>query len=69
MNNLIEIQVNENQEQTISGRELHMFLGVDTKYNDWIQRMLQYGFEDGQDFNLLKKSKFKSKGKERFGER
>lgn len=24
MNNLIEIQVNENQEQTISGRELHM---------------------------------------------
>ena len=55
MNNLIEIQVNENQEQTISGRELHMFLGVDTKYNDWIQRMLQYGFEDGQDFNLLKK--------------
>ena len=27
MNNLIEIQVNENQEQTISGRELHMFLG------------------------------------------
>lgn len=25
MNNLIEIQVNENQEQTISGRELHMF--------------------------------------------
>ena len=63
MNNLIEIQVNENQEQTISGRELHMFLGVDTKYNDWIQRMLQYGFEDGQDFNLLKKEQVQIEGK------
>lgn len=63
MNNLIEIQVNENQEQTISGRELHMFLGVDTKYNDWIQRMLQYGFEDGQDFNLLKKEQVQVEGK------
>lgn len=63
MNNLIEIQVNENQEQTISGRELHMFLGVDTKYNDWIQRMLQYGFEDGQDLNLLKKEQVQIEGK------
>lgn len=63
MNNLIEIQINENQEQTISGRELHMFLGVDTKYNDWIQRMLQYGFEDGQDFNLLKKEQVQIEGK------
>lgn len=50
MNNLIEIQINENQEQTISGRELHMFLEVETKYNDWFQRMLQYGFEEGKDF-------------------
>ena len=63
MNNLIEIQVNENQEQTISGRELHMFLGVETKYNDWFQRMLQYGFEEGQDFNLLKKEQVQIEGK------
>lgn len=63
MNNLIEIQVNENQGKKISGRELHMFLGVDTKYNDWIQRMLQYGFEDGQDFNLLKKEQVQIEGK------
>ena len=63
MNKLIEIQVNENQEQTISGRELHMFLGIETKYNDWFQRMLQYGFEDGQDFNLLKKEQVQIEGK------
>ncbi|WP_418808829.1 phage antirepressor KilAC domain-containing protein [Phascolarctobacterium faecium] len=63
MNNLISVQVNENQEQTISGRELHMFLGVETKYNDWLQRMLQYGFEEGQDFNLLKKEQVQIEGK------
>lgn len=62
MNNLIEIQVNENQEQTISGRELHMFLGVETKYNDWFQRMLQYGFEEGKDFNSLKKEQVQFEG-------
>ena len=46
MNNLIEIQVNENQEQTISGRELHMFLGVETPYKKWFDRMCEYGFEE-----------------------
>lgn len=63
MNELLKIEVNEKQEQTISGRELHMFLGVDTKYNDWVQRMLQYGFEEGQDFNLLKKEQVQIEGK------
>lgn len=63
MNELLKIEVNEKQEQTISGRELHMFLGVDTKYNDWIQRMLQYGFEEGQDLNLLKKEQVQIEGK------
>lgn len=29
----------------------------------WIQRMLQYGFEDGQDFNLLKKEQVQIEGK------
>lgn len=50
MNNLIEIQVNENQEQTISGRELHMFLGVDTPYKKWFDRMCEYGFEENRDY-------------------
>ena len=50
MNNLIEIQVNENQEQTISGRELHMFLGVETPYKKWFDRMCEYGFEEKHDY-------------------
>ena len=50
MNNLISVQVNENQEQTISVRELHMFLGVDTPYKKWFDRMCEYGFEENRDY-------------------
>lgn len=50
MNELLKIEINENQEQTVSGRELHMFLGIETRYNDWFARMLQYGFCEGKDF-------------------
>ena len=30
---------NENGEVRISGRQLHMFLEVQTRYNDWFARM------------------------------
>lgn len=50
MNELLKIEVNENQEQTVSGRELHMFLGIETPYTKWFERMLQYGFTEGKDY-------------------
>lgn len=50
MNELIKIQVNNNQEQIVSGRVLHMFLGVETPYMKWFERMLQYGFDENRDF-------------------
>lgn len=50
MNTLLEIKVNENQEQAVSGRDLHMFLGIETPYTKWFERMLQYGFENGRDY-------------------
>ena len=50
MNALLKIEVNDNQEQTVSGRELHMFMGIETRYDTWFNRMLQYGFEEGKDF-------------------
>lgn len=57
MNTLLKITVNENQEQTVSGRELHTFLGIETRYNDWFNRMLQYGFEAEKDFySILSKT-------------
>lgn len=50
MNGLLKIEVNDNQEQTVSGRDLHMFLGVETPYMKWFERMLQYGFGEKRDF-------------------
>lgn len=51
MNNLIKVQTNENNEQVVSGRDLHEFLEVKTRYNDWIERKIQkYGFIENRDF-------------------
>ena len=36
--------------QLVSGRELHEFLEIGTKYKDWFPRMVEYGFEEGIDF-------------------
>lgn len=50
MKDLIKIEVNENQEPIVNGRELHKALGVKTAYKDWFPRMVEYGFNEGQDF-------------------
>ena len=50
MNELIKITTNEVGEPTVLGRELHEFLGVTTRYNDWFPRMVEYGFTEGKDF-------------------
>ena len=50
MNELITITTNEVGEPTVLGRELHEFLGVTTRYNDWFPRMVEYGFTEGKDF-------------------
>lgn len=49
---------NENGEVRISGRQLHMFLEVQTPYAKWFDRMTEYGFTEGSDFwtNLSKTS-------------
>ena len=36
--------------QLVSGRELHEFLEIRTKYKDWFGRMVEYGFEEEIDF-------------------
>ena len=47
MNELIRID-NDNK---VSGRELHDFLDVNEKFTDWMKRMMEYGFSDGIDFD------------------
>jgi len=36
----------------VMGRDLHEFLGVKQRYNDWFPRMVEYGFSEGQDYVL-----------------
>ena len=50
MSDLIKITTNEEGKQLVSGRDLHEFLELKTKYKDWFPRMVEYGFEEGIDF-------------------
>lgn len=37
--------------QAVDGRALHIFLEVETRFNDWIDRRIEeYGFEENRDF-------------------
>lgn len=47
MNTLITVN---NETQTVSARELHEELKIKTRFNDWFQRMTEYGFSEGEDF-------------------
>ena len=49
MNELI-ISNLDSADMKVSGRHLHMFLQVKTRYNDWFARMLEYGFQEGKDY-------------------
>lgn len=49
MNELIKISF-ESENPTVSGRELHEALEIQTAYKDWFPRMCEYGFEENKDF-------------------
>ena len=51
MNELITVN---NDNQTVSARELHEQLNIGTAFKDWMPRMIEYGFAEGIDFNMLK---------------
>ena len=62
MNELINVTLNDNHEPIVSGRQLHEALGVKTAYKDWLPRMTEYGFTEGEDFNLLKIEQVRQEG-------
>lgn len=49
MNELIKIDY-DSERPTVSGRELHEFLQVDSNYTTWFKRMADYGFTEGEDY-------------------
>ena len=62
MNELINITLNENHEPVVSARDLHRGLEVKSKYNDWLKRMLDYGFSEGIDFVAITQKKVTAQG-------
>lgn len=62
MKELINITLNENHEPVVSARQLHEALGIKTKYNDWLKRMLGYGFTEGTDFVAITQKKVTAQG-------
>ncbi|HEN7302797.1 TPA: phage antirepressor KilAC domain-containing protein [Streptococcus agalactiae] len=62
MDELISITLNENHEPVVSARDLHRGLEVKSKYNDWLKRMLDYGFSEGTDFIAIAQKKVTAQG-------
>lgn len=50
---IIPVGENESGEVIVSGRELHEFLEVKTRYDIWFNRMIEYGFNENTDFTLV----------------
>ncbi|MDN6413713.1 phage antirepressor KilAC domain-containing protein [Staphylococcus gallinarum] len=59
---MFNIQEKENGEIAISGRELHEALEVKTRYNDWFERMVNYGFEENIDYTALTQKRVTAQG-------
>ena len=57
MNQLIPLQsqtIDGNAVETVNARELHAFLEVQTRFNDWIKnRVEKYGFVENVDFLII----------------
>lgn len=64
MNELIKVTY-DNDRVTVLARDLHEFLEVGTKFQDWFKRMCEYGFAEGVDFNQLKREQVHSQKRER----
>lgn len=62
MNELINVTLNENHEPVVSGRQLHETLGVKTRYNDWFNRMTEYGFVENQDYIAITQKRVTAQG-------
>ena len=61
MNELITVNY-DNEQPTVSARELHDFLEVGADFSHWFPRMCEYGFEQGRDFNPVKFDRVRFEG-------
>ena len=50
MNDLIKVNYEKSEHPTVSGRDLHAALEVQTPYHKWFPRMCEYGFIENKDY-------------------
>lgn len=57
VNELVPVYEQESGERVVDARELHEFLKVSSRYNDWFSnRVSKYGFTENEDFVTLTKN-------------
>ena len=59
---LIHISYDGNDKPTVSGRELHQALEVQTQYSIWFKRMCEYGFTENADFVTVNQKRLTAQG-------
>ena len=64
MSELIKITTNEEGIQLVSARELHEGLEIKTRFNDWFNRMIGYGFEENIDYTAITQKRVTAQGNE-----
>ena len=60
MNDLVNLV--DSKKQTVSARALHEALGVETRFNDWFPRMIEYGFEEKTDYIAVTRKRVTAQG-------
>lgn len=62
MGDIIKVNYDDADRPTVSGRELHEALGIETPYHKWFPRMCEYGFEENADYSVTDIFVHNSKG-------
>lgn len=62
MNELISTITSDHGDILVSGRELHEFLEVGTRYDIWLSRMAEYGFSENVDFITVDQKRTTAQG-------
>lgn len=50
--------------QTVSARDLHERLNIGTQYTKWFERMTEYGFDEGVDYETISQKRLTAQGNE-----
>lgn len=54
----------ESEQPTVSARQLHEGLEINTRFNDWYKRMCEYGFAENVDYQAITQKRVTAQGNE-----